>query len=149
MNLLIEKKVDLVLQGHDHDYQRSKQLSLSASCPAISANKFNPECVAHDGADNSYTQDKGAVFVIAGMYGAGAFTEITPSDPEAGYFFRAMGGTGAYDFITHAFFPGVGRGIMKYDVTSERIRADLLIGDYYGEGARFSDSFLIVRKDNR
>src|SRR3989441_5830701 len=30
MNLLVSKKVDLILQAHDHDYQRSKQLGLMA-----------------------------------------------------------------------------------------------------------------------
>ena len=38
MNLLISKKVDLILQAHDHNYQRSKQLALNGStCPAIQA----------------------------------------------------------------------------------------------------------------
>ena len=32
-NLLVSKKVDLILQGHDHNYQRSKQLAeLRRSC---------------------------------------------------------------------------------------------------------------------
>ena len=31
LNVLIARKVDLVLQGHDHGYQRSKQLSLGAT----------------------------------------------------------------------------------------------------------------------
>src|SRR5712692_8290877 len=29
LNLLVSKKVDLILQAHDHDYQRSKQLALN------------------------------------------------------------------------------------------------------------------------
>ena len=35
MNLLIEKKVDLVLEGHDHNYQRSKQIALGTSCASV------------------------------------------------------------------------------------------------------------------
>src|SRR6266516_151762 len=41
-NLLVSKKVDLILQGHDHDYQRSKQLALnSTTCPAIQYDTYN------------------------------------------------------------------------------------------------------------
>ena len=44
-NLLISKKVDLVLSGHEHLYQRSKQLSLRSGCPTLTIGTYNPSCV--------------------------------------------------------------------------------------------------------
>src|SRR5437879_1301405 len=35
VNLLTAKKVDLILQAHDHDYQRGKQLALGPACLAV------------------------------------------------------------------------------------------------------------------
>ncbi len=49
MNLLIEKKVDLVLQAHDHNYQRSKQLTCAI------AENFSSGCVSNDGSSGTYT----------------------------------------------------------------------------------------------
>ncbi|MBA3529323.1 MAG: metallophosphoesterase, partial [Propionibacteriaceae bacterium] len=40
-NLLLNKKVDLILAGHDHNYQRSKQLSLSAGCPTLTPGTYS------------------------------------------------------------------------------------------------------------
>ena len=34
-NLLLPKKVDLVLTGHEHIYQRTKQLALGAGCTSL------------------------------------------------------------------------------------------------------------------
>ena len=34
-NLLVSKKVDLVLNGHEHMYQRTKQLALGTGCTAL------------------------------------------------------------------------------------------------------------------
>ena len=54
LNELIAARVDLVLQGHDHGYQRSKQLSLGAGCAAVKTRAFNAACVVDDGSDGSY-----------------------------------------------------------------------------------------------
>lgn len=35
INMLVSKKVDLVPSGHEHLYQRTRQLGLSPSCPAL------------------------------------------------------------------------------------------------------------------
>ena len=62
MNLLVSKRVDIVLQGHDHNYQRSKQLALNGStCTAFRSNSFDADCVADDGADNIYAKGAGSV----------------------------------------------------------------------------------------
>src|SRR5947208_3377867 len=69
LNLLVSKKVDLVLQGHDHDYQRSKQLATSAPCATVPVGSYNAGCVVDDGSDGVYTKGAGTVFVIAGTGG--------------------------------------------------------------------------------
>ena len=56
LNVLIGRKVDLVLQGHDHGYQRSKELALGTGCTAVSANAYNAACVVDDGADGVHTE---------------------------------------------------------------------------------------------
>jgi hypothetical protein len=53
-DLLVGKRVDLVLQGHDHTYQRSKQLALSATCPTVPAGRVEQACFTDDGADGNY-----------------------------------------------------------------------------------------------
>src|SRR3989344_748069 len=63
-NLLFEKKVDLVLAGHKHTYQRSKQLT----CATI--DRYVPSCVVDDGTDNMYRKNQGTVLVVAGTGGA-------------------------------------------------------------------------------
>jgi uncharacterized protein YbdZ (MbtH family) len=90
-NLLVSKKVDLILQGHDHDYQRSKQLALnSTTCTVIQAETYNSNCVVNDGSTGNYTEGAGPVDVIVGTVGAGLHT-INTSDGDAGYFAKWMG----------------------------------------------------------
>jgi hypothetical protein len=83
-NLLLERKVDLVLQGHEHGYQRSKQLGLNADCPALEPNVYNASCVVDDGNDGSFTRGAGLVSIITAAFGRDPY-EVDPSDPEAGY----------------------------------------------------------------
>lgn len=90
MDLLVQKRVDLVLTGHDHTYQRSKQIGHGPACPTVTVDEFNRGCVVDDGQDNVYTKGKGAVFVVVGTGGAPLY-EVNPQDPEAGYFVKWMG----------------------------------------------------------
>jgi PKD repeat protein len=82
-NLLLSKKVDLVLTGHEHMYQRSKQLALGTGCTSLTTGSVNDACVK-DGDDDL---DKGAGTVIAtvGTGGIG-LRDVTTTDSEAGYF---------------------------------------------------------------
>ncbi len=121
MNLLIQKKVDLVLAGHDHDYQRSKQLT----CAYVGV--FDPSCVADDGLDNTHTKSAGTIFVTQGV-GGRSLSTIDPSDTEAGYFAKTMGSADQ----------GSGFGFVKYTVFSDVIRAELMIS------GSFVDSFSII-----
>ena len=84
-NLLIDRKVDLVLQGHDHNYQRSKQLALGPNCGAVVRNTYNPDCVVDDGTDNQYLKGAGTVINIVGTGGIGNY-DINEADIEAPYF---------------------------------------------------------------
>ena len=79
-NLLIRKKVDLVLQGHDHAYFRSKQLAInSTTCPNVPSDSYNTtttkvgsanlNCVVNDGSTGSYVKGAGTVFVVDGLGG--------------------------------------------------------------------------------
>ena len=89
-NLLIDKKVDLILQGHDHTYQRSHQLTLGPSCSGIVSGSSNANCVVDNGSDNNYTKGAGSVLAIVGTGGKGLYN-INLSDSEAGYFSKWMG----------------------------------------------------------
>jgi predicted phosphohydrolase len=76
--LFIDEKVDLVLHGHDHDYQRSHALA-----------KLEPDTVpsgaiADDGSDGVYVKGAGTVFVIAGTAGR-SLTDCSVSDTEFAY----------------------------------------------------------------
>src|SRR5690349_12620739 len=83
-DLLLTKKVDLILQAHDHTYQRSRQLTTGAACPTILLDGFEPGCVASDGENGAYLKGAGAISVIVGTGGAELY-EVNPADPEASY----------------------------------------------------------------
>jgi hypothetical protein len=123
LNLLVEKKVDLVLQGHDHNYQRSKQLSHGAACTAIAANSFNIGCVADDGADGVYARGAGTIIVISGAFGR-CCTTVSQGDSEAGYF---------------ATMDNTSNGYTKYTVYGDRIDAQ-----FVNATGAFTDSFTIT-----
>lgn len=122
MNLLISNRVDLVLQGHDHNYQRSKQLTCATT------NTYNASCVADDGADGFYTKGAGTVFLITGVGGQGQYT-INTSDSEAGYFAKWMGSNANLTY-----------GFSKFSVTDSQISAQFI----RSAGGTFSDSFTIA-----
>ncbi len=123
VNLLTNKKVDLVLQGHDHNYQRSKQLT------CVTVGSFSNGCVADDGVDGIYMKGWGTVFVIAGIFGR-ALASISSTDPEAAYFTSAFGSSST----------GSGHGFVEYSVTPERVDARLVMAT----GGPFNDTFSIV-----
>ena len=130
-NLLVSKKVDLILQGHDHDYQRSKQLALNgATCPAIQAETYNSNCVVNDGSTGNYTQGSGPVLVIVGTVGEGLHT-INTSDGDAGYFASWMGGN-----------VNATNGLTKFTLSSDQLTVS---ANFMGTGpSNFTDSFSIT-----
>src|SRR6266571_2795337 len=129
-NLLVSKKVDLILQGHDHDYQRSKQLALnSTTCPAIQAETYNSHCLVNDGSTGSYTKGLGSVLVITGTVGED-LNIINPSDGDAGYFAMWMG------VNIHPT-----NGLIKFTLSSDQLTAS---ANFMKTGpSNFTDSFTI------
>lgn len=78
--LLIDEGVDIVLQGHDHSYQRSHSLG------KVQAGTFPVGAVADDGSDNEYFRRAGTVFVIVGTIGGRWLNTCQHSDSEYQYF---------------------------------------------------------------
>ena len=75
-NVLLEHKVDVILQGHDHGYQRSKQLSLGPDCPELEPDVYNGGCIARDGGDDAvFRRGAGPVFVVSA-----AWSSVVSSD---------------------------------------------------------------------
>lgn len=137
LNLLIAKKVDLVLQGHDHTYQRSKQLAHAPGCSILrgdysatggAAAVYDPDCVADDGADAAYAKGAGTVFVISGLGGDDIYP-VNEADAEAPYFAEWMGAGSA----------GAGFGFLALTIQGNRLSAEFLPA----EAGRFTDSFTI------
>jgi hypothetical protein len=122
MNLLFEKKVDLVLQAHDHNYQRSKQLT----CALVE--KFSSSCVANDGSSGTYSRGSGTIFVIAGTFGQ-VFYPINFTNPNSSYF--ASLASNNTQGMTHGF--------VEYIVSADEIQA------HTGFTGSFSDSFRLVK----
>jgi hypothetical protein len=89
VTLLAEKKVDLVIQGHDHGYQRSKQVRLGDACPRLVKQEYNAACIVDDGAGNNYTRGAGMLWVISAVGGVEMY-DIHTDDPEIGYLTRWM-----------------------------------------------------------
>jgi hypothetical protein len=126
-DLLVDKKVDLVLQGHDHDYQRSKQLALATpSCTSIPTNSYNPSCVVDDGADGDYTKGAGSVLVIVGSGGISLYN-VNQADSEAGYFNSWMGDNSDPTY-----------GFLQVELTDNRLSAS-----FVPAAGAFTDSFTI------
>lgn len=121
-NLLLEKKVDVILQGHDHNYQRSKQLALSPNCPSIVTAGFNAACVS--GSGDNYVKGAGPVLLVNGVFGKCCYA-TNPADPEVGYFTK-------YQSTNTS-------GVVKFNVTDERIDAEFL-----NSTGTFTDSFSIA-----
>lgn len=124
---LIEQRVDLVLSGHDHSYQRSKQIAAPApGCREVIVDRYDRDCVAASG--NSYVQGEGSTFVIAASGGASLYS-VHPDDPEAGYFETTMGKNS----------PGARPGFALLTIDPERLRVEF-VGSRPGS---FEDAFEI------
>ena len=88
-NLLVAKRVDLVLSGHEHNYQRTKQLSFGAGCGSLAIGSYDPDCVVDT--DGEMVSGAGTVFMTIGTGGVWQ-RDINTSDSEAGYFAATAGG---------------------------------------------------------
>jgi hypothetical protein len=135
MSLLIEKKVDLVLQAHSHTYQRTAQLAHSITCTSVpvAPNPANPACVSDNGSDGVYTKGTGTVFIISGIFGSG-LTAVNASDTESPYFTRSFGSNS----------PSQGHGFVKYTVSATGIAAELILAS----GGPFAERFSLASAES-
>ena len=146
---LVEANVDLILVGHDHVYERSKQLRVSSSCESVnSTNQFEPSCVAANGTQGVYTKGEGTIVVVQGV-GGRSFDNVAidGSDREMGYFDAVMGANANTQGRLSGF------GSVFYEVTANSIGAktDFCPPDSTGTdgrctsnpGAVFADQFAI------
>ncbi len=125
LNLAVEKKVDVVLQGHQHGYSRSKQLGLSSSCPAVRANSVTPSCVVGEG--NTLIKDAGSIIVTAGTGGVD-LRDINLADSEIGYF-ETWNGRNV----------GNSHGFSKFSVSSTELK-----GEFVPVNGGFVDTFTVA-----
>ena len=88
VNMLMAKQVDLVLFGHEHNYQRTKQLDLGPGCSALVIGSYSPDCVAD--ADNDLVAGEGTVFATIGTGGVSQ-RAVHTDDAELPYFASTAG----------------------------------------------------------
>jgi hypothetical protein len=141
-NMLVQKKVDLIVQAHDNAYERSKQLGFNSStCTSINTDGmgyavFNSGCIVDAGLGN-YTRGAGTVVVVQGawtndLYGVNGSASHPQNVAEAPYFAKLMGKN----------TPGNGLGFTQYNVTATEIDVQT---NFSGS---FSDRFSIVTGPN-
>ena len=112
-NLLVSKHVDLVLQGHDHNYQRSKQLALNGTtCSGLDPSVYNPSCVVNDGSSGTYQAGAGTIFNIIGTGGIDDEFGAVYNNPDSPYF-ATWSGTNV----------NPRKGFMKFTVSATGISA--------------------------
>ena len=125
--LLANKKVDLVITGHDHNYQRSKQLT------CFSTSSFISSCVADDGSDGLYAKGQGTVYTVVGT-GGGGLSSISASSVQNRYFVTWSGKN-----VNPTF------GFLKVSVESASINVNFVPTRSGGTGGgSFIDSFSIT-----
>lgn len=119
-DVLVDLKVDLILQAHDHTYQRSKQLGLGPNCGSVpSADRFDGDCVADHGEDDHYTRGRGSVIVVSGAGGRSHYSvDLGGGDAEIGYFVHVMGGNENTRRL------GAGIGSVRFTVAADEVVAE-------------------------
>ena len=129
MNLLLGRKVDLILEAHNHHYERSKQLAVNSdTCVGIQLHVYNPNCVVNDGSSRKYPGGAGSVIVTAGT-GGRELVDFNVSDHFAPYIAEWMG----------ANTLGNGKGIVTFDVSATQISMRTHFNGTY------SDTFTIAK----
>lgn len=138
LNLLADKKVDLIIQGHDHTYQRSKQIKY------FKRNTYDPSYTT-SGSENEtvYTKGNGPILVISGNPGGQSMYDINFEDTEKGYFVKALGNNMGINFLTSTLGYETGRGIVTYTVDDNAITATYNMTAKQKNGLPFSDTFTI------
>jgi PKD repeat protein len=127
-NMLIGKRVDLVVHGHEHLYQRTHQLGHRSGCTTVPADAADADCVADR--DTVMSQGSGTVFVTSGL-GGQERRNVDDADPDAPYFAAASGGNQTPS-----------DGFLDVEATATQLTARFL-----PIGGTFSDTFTIRKGD--
>jgi PKD repeat protein len=127
VNLLVNRRVDLVLSGHEHHYERTKQIAHGTGCASLAIGSYDADCVVD--ADDSHQAGAGTVFMTLGTGGV-SLRDINAGDPEAPYF---AAGTGLNTTATHGFG--------DFQVTPDRLDFTFV----RTTGGAFTDGFSLVR----
>jgi hypothetical protein len=128
LNLLVSKKVDLILYGHKHNFQTSKQLAFNGTtCTGLAPGTYNSNCVVNS--STSLAKGAGSVMVINGTGGETPLGGLNRSDPNAGYFRTWEGGK------TNATW-----GVLNVTVSATQLSVQF-VGI---SGGSFTDNFTIA-----
>ena len=129
-NLAISEKVDLYITGHEHNYERSKQLSFNGStCPAnpgIQLGTYNSNCVV--GSTNPFIKGAGTIILTIGTGGDSHYSCGTSSTSSNGYIPQYFMQCSSASF-----------GFVKFDVTGTSLAAF-----FVASTGSYSDSFNIA-----
>jgi len=85
LDLLAEKKVDLVLQGHEHGYFRSKQLTINDQCSSLQPDDYKAACVNEGDENKAYNKGDGTIVAIPGT-GGHTLRDVDEGRADAQYF---------------------------------------------------------------
>ncbi len=132
-DLLVSRRVDLILQAHDHTYQEAKQLALNSStCSGFSliANnyvQYNADCIVDGRTDGAYIANIGATTIIQGTMGQNPLGGLNPSGNtgQSGYFAAASASN---------------HGFVKYTVSQSQVS---ILTDM--DPSTFSDSLTVYK----
>ena len=128
MNLMLQEKVDLLFQAHDHAYARSKQLTAGVSgCTSFPPTSYNAACVADQGA-TTYTKGKGTVVSTVGAGGKNMNAE-SPTVAQAPYFQTYEGNNQNATW-----------GFPKVDVSPSQLSVRFV----RGAGGTFTDAYTVT-----
>ncbi len=84
VTMLLDKRVDVILQGHEHGYERSKQLATNPStCPFVPVEDFKQACVVDS--DDMMVKGAGTVIHVLGT-GGKDMRKLEEGDSERPYF---------------------------------------------------------------
>eukprot|EP00808_Paulinella_micropora_P001810 g25698.t1 len=114
--MLFQNGVDLILQGHEHGYERTKQIT----CAVVDS--YDVNCVVD--ADNVMVKGSGTVIAVVGTGGVDLRT-MDPADAEWGYF-------ASVDISTYGF------GMVT--VTQSQLEFQFIRSSYEGS---LNDTFVI------
>jgi hypothetical protein len=128
MNLMLQEKVDLLFQAHDHAYARSKQLTAGVSgCTSFPPTSYNAACVANSNA-TTYTKGKGTVVQTVGAGGKNMNSE-SPTVAQAPYFQTYEGNNQNATW-----------GFPKVDVSPSQLSVRFV----RGAGGTFTDAYTVT-----